>query len=207
MPTIIDCIETAGPDRRARRLVFSDTLEPRVTSGAVVRVLGLQEGTEVDPTELTSLLDEVELSQARERALRLLGYRERSVKELAKRLTDDGYPAAVAQAVTDRMSETGLVDDDRFAMAWARSRAAAGFGPKRVLRELAMKGVDPELSSAAVSAAYEGQEPVARARELLGSADTSTRAGRDRAIRKLLRRGYDIGIALKAVDDSERHDR
>jgi SOS response regulatory protein OraA/RecX len=67
-----------------------------------------------------------------------------------------------------------------------------------------MKGIDPQLASAAVSEAYEGQEPVARARKLLGGSDTTTRSGRDRAIRKLLGRGYDMGTALKALDDPER---
>lgn len=206
MPVTIERIETAGPDRRARRLVFSDTSESRLTSASVVRLLGLEEGLEVVQAELEASLKDTESAQARERALRLLGYRERSVQELRKRLIDDGYPTAITDGVIERMTESGLVDDERFARAWARTRAAAGFGSTRVRRELSLKGVDPDLSAEALAEAYAGQDPLASARKLIGNTQLVTRNDRDRAIRKLLRRGYDISTAIRAVDDSAAHE-
>ena len=142
MSPVIERIEHAGPDRRARRLVFSGQEGTRTTSTAAFKLLGLEEGDEIESADLETLLAEHEPACARERALRVLGYRERSVKELSKRLGDDGYPPAVVQALVERMSELGLVNDERFASAWARARIAAGFGPDRIARELAAKGVE-----------------------------------------------------------------
>jgi regulatory protein len=202
----IACIETAGPDRRARRLVFSDSSEPRTTSAAVVRALMIEPGMQFDNRELEPMLFEAELAQARERALRLLGYRERSEKELRTRLRDDGYPQTVVHRVSARMVETGLLDDERFARSWARARATGGYGPSRVSRELGDKGVDTELIAEAVREAFADQDPVARARAILGSAPPRTRSERDRAIRKLLRRGFSLSTALVALGDADELD-
>ena len=201
MPVTLERIETAGPDRRARRLVFSDPFaEPRLTALAVVRALGLEEGAEIDPAELAARLVSCELSCARERALRVLGHRDRSAHELDRRLKDDGYPSAARQVVLDRLGELGLIDDGRFADSWVRTRTAAGFGPQRIRKELRDKGVADETAAAALGS-FADADPVAQARRALGTTRIESRADRERALRKLLRKGFDLGTALKAIDD------
>ena len=146
MTPTITSIEDAGPQRRARRLHFSDGAEPRTTSAAVVRALGLEQGVEFDERSVT----EAEAEQARERALRVLGYRERSTAELVAKLTDDGYPARLAHQIVDRFVELSLLDDTRFAELWARNRVAAGYGRRRIADELARKGVDADVARSAL---------------------------------------------------------
>jgi len=197
----IERIEHAGPDRRARRLFFSDYEDPRTTSATALRLIGLEPGDEIDRDELEAQLAEYEPACARERALRVLSYRERSVKELSKRLVDDGYPNGVVRELVERLSELGLVDDARFAAAWARARAGAGFGPDRISRELREKGIDDELAADAVTAAFGDQDPIERARALLGAERFETRAQRDRAVRRLVRKGFSLSTALKATED------
>lgn len=191
-------IETAGPDARARRIVLSQG-EPRITAAAVVRALGLEAGDEVDAGELAASLDALEPDCARERALRILGYRERSVRELERRIVDDGYPAGVAREIVSRFVELALVDDARFAALWARTRAAAGYGASRIVRELRRKGVSPATIEEAIAEAFEDESEVERAKTLVGNRAPQSARDREKLIHKLIRRGFSMSAALGAV--------
>jgi len=199
-PVVIDRIETAGPARRARRLVLSDG-RTRLTSAAVVRVLALEPGSAVDDSELA----ETEMAQARERAFRVLGYRDRSAAELAKKLSDDGYPHDVVAAITDRLAELDLVNDVRFAETWVRMRSASGYGPHRVARELAEKGVDKQIAQDALHS-VEGPSELERARLVLGTRTAADPRERDRLMRRLVTRGFSFETARAALDGASDED-
>ncbi|HSK46445.1 MAG TPA: regulatory protein RecX, partial [Coriobacteriia bacterium] len=97
----------------------------------------------------------------------------------------------------------GLVDDARFAASWARARFSAGFGPQRVARELAEKGIADELAADAITEAVGDDDQIERARRLLGNTSLETRNERDKAVRKLVRKGFDLRTALKAAEKPE----
>jgi regulatory protein len=196
--TVIQRIESAGPDARARRLIFGDYSPPRVVSTAALKLLGLEAGSTVEIAELERSLAEHEPRLARERALQLLGYRERSCSELRQRLLGGGYPAGVVDAVLQRFCEVELVDDRRFAAAWARSRASAGYGRRRILRELADKGVSDDVAHDAAQEEL-GDNELCRARESLRGRQPRNAKDRERLIRRLVARGFELRIALEAV--------
>lgn len=197
MNSTIDHIETAGPDRRARRLVFGPDVQPRTTSAAAVKSLGIAEGDVLDDQALYA----VEADLARDRALNYLGYRERSAHEVTKRLVDDGYPIQLAHRIVSRFRELGLIDDERLARMWARSRAASGHGRRRVERELVRRGIDQDLAMEAAGEAC--CDEVESARHVLRGKTAATRSDRQRLIRKLLRRGFDLSTALEATASLE----
>jgi regulatory protein len=197
----IDRIEDAGPNSRARLLLFSDT-QVRKTSAAVVRELGLEPDVEVDILQLGAALDESEARHARDRALRVLGYRERSCAELRKRLLEDGYPEALVAQIITRYVEVELLDDARFARAWAATRASAGLGRSRIARELRDKGVDPEVAEAALDEVLSDADEVSRAVVALRGRVPENRKERDKLLRKLVTRGFSIGVAISALDAS-----
>jgi regulatory protein len=198
--TRIERIENAGPDPRARRIVFSDGSEPRVTSAAALKAICLDVESEVDPTALEDSLAQIELPLAKERALALLGYRERSAREVIRKLQDNGYPQHVAQAVVERFCEVDIIDDARFAAAWSRSRLSAGYGERRIARELAERGVDPDTASAALAEAIGDTDPLSRARDSLGNRRARDQRERQKLVRKLVARGFDLSVALAAVE-------
>jgi len=197
---VIDSIETAGPDRRARRLVFRDGIEPRVTSASVVKDLGLEADCRLDQAEFESAIDAAERRAAKERALRILASRERSSYEVTQRLVDDGYPARLSRETVERMVELGLIDDRRFADMWARSRFAAGFGSRRVLNELARRGIDAAAAQSAVAEAAGENDELKRAIAALGGRSANNRKERERLIRRLVTRGFDLRVAIAALD-------
>lgn len=192
-------IETAGRDRRARRLVFDDGAPARLTSAAAVKALAIEEGAPADPEAIDVALAKVEAPLARDRAYRLLAHRDRSSFELTARLTDSGYPHETATTVVERLVELGLVDDERFAAAWVRSGVSRGLGLTRIRAELREKGIsDVSIGDAleeygAPSAQLDAAVSALRGRFPRDQKD------RNRLVRRLVSRGFSFEVAAKAV--------
>jgi regulatory protein len=200
-PTIL-AIETAGRSPRARRIRF-DGSEQRTTSASVVKTLGLAEGDTWDLERLDVAIAQVEPDLARDRALRMLTYRERSRSELRKSLVADGYSLAAAETVVERFTEISLLDDDRFARAWAISRVRAGYDRRRICRELADKGVDPHLVEQVIDEVAPREHDLDRARAALRGKRATSRTDRDRLVRRLVSRGFDLQTAIAAASGDE----
>ncbi|NSL56155.1 recombination regulator RecX [Uliginosibacterium aquaticum] len=90
-------------------------------------------------------------------ALRLLATREHSRLELRRKLAARADASDDVEAVLDRMAETGLQSDERFAESFVRSRASR-FGAARIHRELGERGVDGETAASAMSEALQEDE-------------------------------------------------
>lgn len=195
--TRIEAIESVGPDRKARRLLLTSG-EERTTAASVVRALKLEPGGELD---LSERFEAEESRQARERALRLLRYRERSCGELRSRLVHDGYPPATVETIVTDMERLALVDDERFAALWVRTRCRAGYGRSRIARELAERRVPTDVAERTLDEACPAEQEVDRARASLGGRPPSSRSDRERTVRRLVSKGYDLQVALKALEE------
>jgi SOS response regulatory protein OraA/RecX len=171
--------EIAVPRRGSRRRTLVLDGEPwRDAPSDVVSEAHLKPGDEFDAVELSGRLAEIEPLCARDRAVRLLTYRDRSTGELADRLAEDGYLPETVTAVIERLTSVGLLDDERFARSFARSLTLVRhLGRSRASRELAARGIDPLL------AARPG-------------------ATRDKVAARLARRGYSPRVALSAARDA-----
>ena len=68
-------------------------------------------------------------------------------------------PDDAAEAVLDRFTEVGLIDDAAFARAWVSSRQAGrGLARRALSAELRAKGVDAEVAATAVEAVDDDDE-------------------------------------------------
>lgn len=196
----VERIEDAGPERKARRLVFDDGSDPRVTSAAALKMTEISVGVEIDPTALDRVLAKIEPSLAKESAFRILGYRDRSRAELERKLRDRGYPAGVADETVARLEELGIVDDQRFAASWVRSRAAQGLGARRIARELVQKGVAAETIDEALAPELSQETQLQAAVHALRGKVATDPKQRDRFVRRLVTKGFDLRTAIRAVD-------
>lgn len=191
-------VRTHGRGSKRRSLVLDG--EPWLSLPLeVLRELGIRQGDLVDADALEQQIASCAPRVARERALRLLSVRERTVSELVGRLIDDGYSVEIATCTVERLVETGLVDDERFAEAMARVLIGSRrLGRGRALRELIRKGVDEELAARSLDeyAAVEGEGERTRemARRLSKPGDTVNRLAS-----RLVRRGFAAGDALAAA--------
>src|SRR5690606_2652334 len=83
---------------------------------------------------------------ARETAIGLLARREHSRRELKRKLGAKGHPSDLIDQVLEQLAREGLQSDQRFAEAYLHSRIQKGYGPVRLLHELAERGVDAGLA-------------------------------------------------------------
>ncbi len=167
----------------------------------VVEALGLAVGETVDPAAVDEALARDALIAARNRALRLLAFRDRSFREMCDRLAADGYGRDGAHAVAVSLRETGLIDDARMATVIARTlRDARGYGSVRIRRELSRRGIDDADIEHALSLSADCSE------EDRAAAHAARLAARGRSAASiaaaLARRGFETGVAYRAARDA-----
>lgn len=148
-------------------------------------------------------------------AARYLELRPRSVVEVRRHLLRAAFPEPLVERTLERLQELGILDDRAFAKAWVESRdRAKPRGQVALRRELALKGIDRDMtaavlaernSAAAADAADDpdgyGRSPDARAAERLLEKNRGAlgrieelRARRNRAYAILARNGFDPDV-------------
>lgn len=199
-------IDTAGPRKRGRRLHVrgddGDVVWERTTSAAVVKAAGLSQGMPADVPVFEAAIDAGERSICSERAAALLAYRPRSVREMRDRLTEDGYPAAIVSEVVDRFVQMGYLDDAQYAEMYARSKMASGWGYRKIREGLGRKGVDEHVIERIGEEYFDDEGERERAREMIGRFDLTDPRDRDRALRRLVSKGFAPDIAFSVIRSS-----
>ncbi len=168
--------------------------------------LGFEIGAEVGPADLAAARAADELDGAFRRMLVFLKTRPRSRVEFERRLRRYGYDEAVVAATLELLTAKGWVDDERFARAWVRDRAALKPKGRRVLAmELRLKGVGADETAAALAEELDlSDEELAR--RALGCRGDYYRAKGDKKgwaalYGFLARRGFGGALARKLTDE------
>lgn len=210
---------STGPKRRKRKITkiepqkrnpkrLSVFLDGRFALGVDVRVaqdLGLRQGLELSQAQLEKVSLAEEKSKAKSYALDFIGYRARSVWEVAQRLKKRGHSERIIDQVLEELLDSGLLDDNQFAAQWARGRMATKPLGERLLRhELKLKGISNEIVEKTVAATFDGISQQDLAIDLLRARrerylplDWPT--ARRRMSNFLLRRGFSRDVVWEAV--------
>ncbi len=143
-------------------------------------------------------------ARARQICLRLLTISPRTRAQLAQAMHRGGVPDDAAEAVLNRFTDAGLIDDAAFARAWVESRHhSRGLSKRSLSAELRRHGVDNDEIREAVDVLDPEQE-VATARRLVERKLASSR-GRPpearvrQAAGMLARKGYPPGLAFRLI--------
>ncbi|QTE30612.1 regulatory protein RecX [Pengzhenrongella sicca] len=141
---------------------------------------------------------------ARAIGLRLLTGAPRSRAELAAAMARKDVPEEVADAVLDRFTEVGLVDDAEYAQMLVRSRHAdRGLARRALSVELRRKGIGEEFAAAALATIdADDEEATARdlaRRRLRGMGGLAPDVQLRRVVATLGRKGYPMGLAVRIV--------
>jgi regulatory protein len=138
-----------------------------------------------------------------ERALGLLAVRQRSRRELERRLVQAGFEAEAVADELERLEQVGLIDDAAFAAALVESRIGVrGESRRAVGIKLQQAGVDREVALAALDQApgdeQERADRLAESRAArVSGLDPAT--GFARVSGFLMRRGYAPAVARHAA--------
>jgi len=170
---------------------------------AAILAAHLQVGQTLSGEDVARLKAQDEAERAYGRALNFLSYRPRSEAEVRRNLRSKRIEDSIIEAVIDRLTQAGLLDDREFARYWVENRLQ--FRPKgvRALRqELRDKGVpapviddvlaDIDEEAAARKAARVG----ARRLMHLGPADFRRKLGM-----YLARRGFSYAVIHPLVEE------
>jgi len=138
-----------------------------------------------------------------DRALRLLGQREHSVRELTAKLTAKGVDAATAGLVVDDLRGRGLQSDARFAEAFVHSRLGRGQGPLRIRQELASRGIDAAEIEASLDRPAEEWRALAAEtrRRKFGDAAPASHDDWNRQARFLSQKGYPSNVVMGVLGE------
>ena len=169
---------------------------------------------ESDPTTPDGEPDPYDV--ARQIVLRQLALSPKSRKQLRDKLRQRNCPDDVAEAVLDRMSEVGLVDDEAYAGMLVRSQQAGrGLARRALARELRTKGVDDETARATLDTIDPGQERelaerlVAKRLKAMHGLEPAVQTRRLAGM--LARKGYPADLAMAviraAIADAPEHQR
>ena len=146
-------------------------------------------------------------SVARGVCLRALTGAPKTRQQLADLLTKRGVPDDAAEAVLDRFTEVGLIDDAAYARAWVSSRQAGrGLARRALSAELRAKGVDDDVAAEAVEAVGDDDERETARRLVERKLGGVRRLDRVTATRRLMgmlaRKGYNGGLAAAVVREA-----
>ena len=144
---------------------------------------------------------------ARNICLRALTGTAKTRKQLAELLAKRGIPDDAATTVLDRFTEVGLIDDAAYARDWVNSRQAGrGLARRALGAELRAKGVDPEVTAAALEEVDPQDEWDAARRLVARRLPSMQRLDRQTAERRLVgmlaRKGYGGGLAGYVVREA-----
>ena len=140
-----------------------------------------------------------ERTRAREKALALLAYRARSIEEMSQRLKEKQYSERTIQRIIDDFVRVGLLDDEKFASAFAQTKMVQKPIGKRLLRqELLSRGIQKDIIEETIHELYSGRSEKEWATELirrrLKNKTTADQRLRKRLTDLLLRRGFDWNV-------------
>ncbi len=197
-PTIVR-LKAVGGSRRVR-ITTSDGAEHTYRSECI-DLAGLGTGDPLDDAVLERLETEQQRLTIHDAALNLLDHRDRSVGEIRSRLRRRKFAASLIDSEVDRLQRAGLLDDHAFAKAWVSDRVRFAPRSRRMLiRELAQKGVAPDIAEAVTAHLLD----VDTARTLAERKATTLRAHSPREIAKkvssfLVHRGYEYALAARTA--------
>ena len=149
--------------------------------------------------ECGELREGAELSSSKARALRILGSRSLSAREIEKRLLNKEIPEQTARLTVEWLEDIGAINDAEYADSIVRHYFSKGHGIARIKDELHKRGIDREMWEEAIEGAGDPEDAAYDyiTKKLKGS------CGKDESRRvtdALCRRGFSYGEVRAAMN-------
>ncbi len=160
-------------------------------TGSFADVNAIQPGLVVSDELKSAIESNAEALKAFRKGAELLGKREHTVFELARKLKERGFSCQAATLALNQLQEAGYLDDSRYAEVWVRSRLKRRpEGYPRLAAGLARRGVDRDTIASVLERMFTEEESLkalAKAAEKIlkrGEVDETT------VLKKLTARGF-----------------
>jgi len=207
LTTMMGRITAIEPQKRRgdRMSIFVDGKFVVGAHQDVVIALGLAVGQLFDTDTLEQLVRAETVRKARESALRLIAYRDRTISEIRKRLAGSDFEEDVVDEVLKQLIHAELVNDEKFSRDWVKNRSAAKpMGRTRLAWELRSKGVELPCVERALEGLDEEAEyrlALETATKKISKADLSDPKLKNRLSSFLARRGFGWEVIARVVGE------
>ncbi|WP_070121067.1 recombination regulator RecX [Bacillus marinisedimentorum] len=168
----------------------------------------LRKGKELTEEEIVELHDEEEYRKTYTAAVRYLGHRMRSGKELKDYLAEKEYPAVYTERAIQKLSEMNYINDAEFAVAYVRTQMrTTQKGPGAIRQELIKKGLS-EAEIEAGLAEYPSELQVENAVKLARKKAAQNKKNSPKETRKklemaLMQKGYPSEVIRTAAEQAD----
>ena len=195
---IIESVKKINDKKDSFAVLFDNGAELRV-SPAQIADFAIYSGRVLSEEEYEELQESLSLNSAKARAMRILGSRMLSAREIEKRLRSKGESAETAQMTVKWLEETGLINDEDHANSIVSYYAGKGYGKARIRNELFKRGIDRELWEDAMSCLDDSGDAAFKfiSKKLAGRRDKDDLR---RAADTLCRRGFSYDEARAAIN-------
>ena len=173
-------------------------------SNEIVVKFDLHEGSEIDDGLIQDVLLAQEKQKIRERALRILHYRIRSVQEMKTRLLRLGFDGTMVNEIIEEFVSDNTLNDESFAQAFVADYT--NLKPKGnifVNRELLKKGIPPTTIQELIRSRDEKKLARNFLHKKLQHFDLNDPKDRQKVMRRLLSRGFTPSIVYEVVSNNE----
>jgi regulatory protein len=168
----------------------------------------LAEGKEMTAQIQEAILADIVFPRAKQKALGILKFMDRSEQELRRKLADSGFPMEITDKAISYVSEYGYLNDERFASNYIRLRKNTK--SKMVISaELIQKGIKKETIHKILANEYDNEEQ--EDAELIAirkavakktnSPGTLSPEEKQKLMASLYRKGFDIGKIKQILSD------
>ena len=124
--------------------IYIDNEYSTSCSMEVVYSNSLKKNTEIDISELASIIDADEYIRAKNTALRIIEKSYKSEKEVMDKLRTKGYSENIIKKAMDFLREYSFVDDEKYAALYIKEKCAST-SKKKIKYLLIRKGIKAEL--------------------------------------------------------------
>lgn len=174
-------------------------------SNEILLKFDLHEGDPIDEDIIQNVLLGQEKQRIRERALRILAYRKRSVEELKTRLMKIGFDKDLVREIIEEFVRDSVLNDDDFTEAFIADYT--NLKPKGnifISRELAKKGISKEAIQNALRMRDEDQIVKDFLQKKLSHFNLKNPKDRQKILRRLLSRGFTPRLVYGLLDSHEK---
>ncbi|WP_317366866.1 RecX family transcriptional regulator [uncultured Tyzzerella sp.] len=106
----------------------------------------IKENEPLDKDKYNYILNKLLLKRAKDKALKYLGYKMRSKKQVIKKLQEYEFPSNVINKVIKVLEKYNYINDEDFAKAFIKDKVnLKGYGTFKISYDLKMLGVDEEI--------------------------------------------------------------
>ena len=154
------------------------------------------EGSDLSDESLSEIMTRILPSRCIKRAMNLLQKKSFAEGELARKLSDGGYPEEVVDKAIEYVKSFGYIDDVRYASDYIRYHSSQGRGKNRIRMDLKAKGISDDSFEKAWDETAElglipgAEDEIAKLLEKKHFNPEMERSDKDKIAAFIMRRGF-----------------